>query len=136
VSPSARLKPLAFVLGVFVLGGVAGGAAMRAYTLDELRPSIAPTDRVQSRVAAMRRNLDLSDDQARKIEEVLRSQQPERERLNEPCKPELDALRDRTDARIDEVLSAEQRVRYAEYRERWRSGSKRAERPRSEAPRQ
>lgn len=122
---SGRLKPVAFVLGIFVLGGIAGGAAMRAYTLDELRPGVA-TDRVQARVEAMRRNLDLSDDQARKIEDILRSQEPERDRFNEPCKAELDSLRDRTDARIDDVLSTDQRARNAEYRERWRtSGAKR-----------
>jgi len=113
----ARLKPLAFVLGVFLLGGVAGGAATRAYTMDELRPTIAPTDRVKFKVDTMRRDLDLSDDQARQIEEILRSVRSDRERVIKPCKPDLDELRESTHTRIHEVLNAKQRVRHDELHE-------------------
>ena len=124
VSPrprTSRLKALALLLCVFALGGVTGIGATRAYMLRELRSAMGGPpgeSRAHFRLEAMRRRLDLDDDQVQKLQVVLDQVEDEREGLIEPCRPGLDDLRARTDARIQAVLRPDQLARYEEMRER------------------
>lgn len=120
----ARFKPIAVIVAVFLLGGVAGGAATRAYTLDELRPSVAPGDRLHSKVRALQRDLDLSDAQVEEVTRILSSVEGDRQVLIKPCKPALNELHERTHARIHEVLNEKQRARHDELHELLEAASK------------
>lgn len=112
-----RTKAGIVLVSVFLLGGVAGAAASRAMVLHQLRSTMdAPPSQARAhfRLEAMRRHLDLSDDQVKKLETILGAAETEREARMEPCRPALDELRTRTDAQILEVLTPDQRVRYQE----------------------
>ncbi|WP_434044527.1 MULTISPECIES: hypothetical protein [Sorangium] len=113
----ARWKPLAVLAAVFLFGGVAGAAIGRSTALSDLEATLRrpPTEaRAQFRLRAMRRHLDLTRDQVRELKATLAEAESERERLLAECRPALDELRDRTDARVKSALTPEQRARYEE----------------------
>jgi Spy/CpxP family protein refolding chaperone len=110
-----RLQAIAVLLGIFLLGGGAGAAAQRAMMLRDLRHSMGgpPTKaRARWRLEAMDRRLDLSDEQRSKLETILTESHEERHRVMGECKPAMDELRKKTDARIAEVLTAEQKKKH------------------------
>lgn len=121
-SPKARrwtrLKPVAFVVGVFLLGGVCGAGLTRALMFREVHQVMdgPPSEaRAHFRMQAMRRHLDLDDVQAVKIEQILGESEAERDKIAQPCKPGFDELRTRTDSRIREVLRPDQREAYEKF---------------------
>jgi hypothetical protein len=113
---SPKVKAALVLTGVFVLGGVAGAGASRLYTFHRFSKlmSAPPDQRSRFRMEVLRHELDLDDAQATKIEGILHDADPEREKAGEPCKVELEALRQRTDAKISEVLRPDQRGRFEE----------------------
>ncbi|WP_437812596.1 hypothetical protein [Sorangium sp. So ce1078] len=114
----ARWKPLAVLAAVFLLGGVAGAALGRGMALRDLEATFRgpPAEaRAQFRLRAMRRHLDLTDGQVRELRSTLAEAETERDRLLSECRPALDALRDRTDARVKSVLTPDQLTRYEEF---------------------
>ncbi|AUX48678.1 hypothetical protein SOCE26_102190 [Sorangium cellulosum] len=116
-APPGRWKPLAVLAAVFLFGGVAGTAIGRATAFRDLETTFRgpPTEaRAQFRLRAMRRQLDLTDDQVRELRATLAEAEAEREKLLSECRPALDALRDRTDASVKGVLTPDQRARYEE----------------------
>lgn len=115
----AKLKPLLGVAGVFALGGVAGAAAARAYTLEEVKPRPG-VSRAELRVDAMRRNLSLDQRQVDAILPIVQDSEEARRKAQGPCQADLDAVRAASDAKIRELLSADQRARYDEQSARWR----------------
>lgn len=115
---AARWKPVAVLIAVFLFGGVAGAALGHGVTLHHLRATFrrpAAEARAQFRLEAMRRRLDLTDAQVSEIEAILAEAELEREKLLAACRPGLDALRDRADARVKGVLTAEQRAQYEQF---------------------
>lgn len=121
---SPRAKSALVLIGVFALGGVSGAAGMRAYGIQQFRSAVdSPGDaRAKLRLEAMRRKLDLSDDQVAKIEVILKETEPVRDEKIQPCKGGLEEVREKTDARILEVLDEGQRERFRELQERRRMG--------------
>ena len=118
-----RLEAIAVLVGVFVLGGAAGAALMRTHMLSDMRAAFDfPPIKVRARfrLEAMRRNLDLTPEQDAKIQQILRESEDERESAVAECRPEMQAIRQRTKQRIDEVLTAEQRAQHEELLERFR----------------
>lgn len=118
---SPKVRSVLLLCAVFGLGGVAGAAASRAWTFREIRGSFGrgpPEARARMRLEAMRHHLDLTDAQTSEVDGILREAEAERERLIEPCRGGLDALRDRTDAKIRDRLQPEQRARFEEVRKR------------------
>jgi Spy/CpxP family protein refolding chaperone len=118
-----RYKPIAILLAVFALGAVAGVGGMRAFELRELEGTMGrpPSEaRARFRLEAMRRRLDLSDEQQTKLEAILRAAEDERERALASCRPGLDSLRDKTDAEIEAILTPEQREEHRRFVERRR----------------
>lgn len=113
---SARV--IAVLVGVFAFGVVAGGFAGRAFTLSEFRKTISGPpgeQRARWRIEAMKREMDLSDQQITQIGSIMKAGEPDREAAMKACKPEVDALRERTDAQILEVLTPAQRPKYTEF---------------------
>lgn len=116
-------KPIAILVAVFVLGGAAGAAVTWAVAVRDLRATMEnPPDqaRAKFKLEAMRRHLDLDDEQVAKLEAIFEEAGREKDAAIEGCRPALDELRQRTSARIDEVLTEEQRKKHAEMRQRMR----------------
>jgi len=116
-----KLRPVLVLVGVFLLGGLSGLAVGRATANRELAHSLRrpPEElRAQMRLEGMRRHLDLRDEQVAALETLLREAELERARLVEPCQPELEALRERTDAGVRALLDEEQRRRFDEHLQR------------------
>lgn len=112
----------AFV-GVFALGAVAGIGGTRAYMFKELgSPFEGPPreTRARLRIESMRRQLDLSPDQVKKIRTILHDVDGDFENATKPCRDELDALHKRTNERIVESLDAAQVIKFQEFEERMR----------------
>lgn len=107
----------AFV-GVFALGAVAGAGGARAYMFKEFAtPFEGPPReaRARFRMEAMRRQLDLSPDQVKKIRTILQNSEGELEAAMKPCRDELDALHKRTNDRITESLEPAQVVKFRDF---------------------
>jgi Spy/CpxP family protein refolding chaperone len=114
---SSRWKPAAILAAVFLFGGVAGVAIGRMTAIRDLQSTFRgpPTEaRAHFRLEAMRRHLDLTDDQVRRLEVVFSETEAEREKLLDACRPGLDALRDQTTSRVNEILTPEQKARHEE----------------------
>jgi hypothetical protein len=110
-----RAKAAAVLVAVFVLGGVAGGAVGRITAIREMRRMVEgppPEARARFRLEAMRRHLDLRDDQVARLREIMAAADAERDELMKTCGPELEELRRRTDTRVREVLDEGQRKRF------------------------
>lgn len=131
---SSRVKPIAILVAVFLLGGVAGGALTWGIAVRDLRATMhrPPSEaRAKFRLEAMKRHLDLTEEQAQKLEAVFEESWREHEQAVGKCKPALDELRARTSSQIDEILTPEQREKYAAMRERMRErfGKKHGKKP-------
>lgn len=119
-----KAKSALVLIGVFAFGGVSGAAAMRAYGIQQFRVAAdeSPFEaRAKLRLDAMRRRLDLTDEQVAKIQVILADAERQREADIGPCKGKLDEVREATDGRILEVLDEAQREKFREYRERKRA---------------
>lgn len=121
---SPRAKSALVLMGVFALGGVSGAAGMRAYGIQQFRAAVdSPGEaRAKFRLEAMRKKLDLTDEQVAKIEIILKDAEVLRDERIQPCKGGLDEIREKTDARINEILDERQRERFREFQERRRAG--------------
>lgn len=115
----ARAKLMAAAAVVFVLGAVAGGGAVYAYTRSDYA-LLASDDsgelRERRRLAALQRELDLDEPQAEKVRAVLQRYRPERRRLLratfEQCGKPLEAQKARLDAEIRALLRPDQHARF------------------------
>jgi Spy/CpxP family protein refolding chaperone len=117
-----KLRAAAVLGAVFALGGVTGAGVMRWQMADELSSTLKlpPHEaRARFRLRAMRHHLNLNDEQAAKIETILLEADRERGEIATPCRPTLDAQRERVRQKIDEVLTPEQRREHQALRERW-----------------
>lgn len=113
----SRWKALAVLAAVFVFGGVAGAAVGRITALREMGKMMEgppPEARARFRLEAMRRHLKLRDDQVERVRAVLAEADTERDQLMASCGPQLDELRQRTDAKLRAILDEEQQKRYDE----------------------
>jgi Spy/CpxP family protein refolding chaperone len=112
---ASRGKAIAMLLAAVLLGGAAGAALMRAHMHSDLRSRMGHSSeksRTRFRVEAMKRRLDLSDDQTIKIEAIFEEMGPERREAMSACKPKLDATRDKVRTRINAVLTPEQQQKH------------------------
>jgi len=135
---ASRLKVIAILVGVFLLGGGVGGALMHMHGLRSMRHTMGgpPTKaRARFRLQAMTRHLDLDDDQRTKIEAILREGEQERERLMVDVRPELDKLRQSMNSRINAVLTPEQQAKHKVMLERLRKRRNRRRGKRRRGPR-
>lgn len=112
---AARGKAIAVLAAVFLLGGVAGAGLGRMSAMRDLRHVMqGPPEQARAnfRLEVLRRHLELNDGQTEKIRSIFAEADGEREKLMATCGPGLDDLRKRTDARVREVLTEDQRKRF------------------------
>jgi hypothetical protein len=122
----ARLKAAAVLGAVFLLGGLTGGAVERVRVARELGRIMdgPPREaRTRFRMEALRRHLELRDDQVAPVRAVLDQGEADRDEAMKGCGPGLDELHRRTDARLRELLDDEQKKRLdaleARHRRHW-----------------
>jgi Spy/CpxP family protein refolding chaperone len=119
---SPKVKVYGVVLGIFVLGAGAGGAAgyavaskRLAEALGDDRPALGDARRA---VAAMSRDLDLSREQRQKVRDILERHRGENRELKrgmvDKCGGDLKSLRQRVDGEIRGVLEPTQQKRFDE----------------------
>jgi protein CpxP len=103
---------------------------------------IDPAQRVERRVGMLTERLQLSTQQATQIRQILTQEQTDLQAVwqkaegaasRDALRPEIQAIRQRAEQRIDSVLTTEQRAKYTELREQMRQrrerGGERGERP-------
>ncbi|HVF50965.1 MAG TPA: hypothetical protein VNA19_12805 [Pyrinomonadaceae bacterium] len=111
---STRLKIWLVVLGVFVLGCVTGAALDSAYRLrstgdrHEGRGGRRGGGGKQDIFESMKRDLNLSEQQATEIRAILDQTRNEYRALRAEVRPRYDALRQNSRTRIRALLNAEQ----------------------------
>lgn len=122
---SPKLKIYGIVLGIFVLGAGAGGAAGYAVASKQLaevlrddRPGLGDA----RRFAAIARELDLTRDQRKQVRDIMERHRDENRQLMravaEKCGGDLQSLRERVDAEIRAVLTPDQQKRFQELTEK------------------
>jgi hypothetical protein len=107
------------LLGVFLLGAVAGGGAMYAFTRSDyvlLASDDSGELRERRRFAALSRELALDDAQGERVRAILQRYRPERRRLVratfEQCGQPLHEQKLKMDGEIRALLRPDQRPRF------------------------
>lgn len=111
----ARIVSVALLVGVFALGAVAGGFAMRTYQQRRWARELAGPPahaRMRFRMDALARQLGLSAAQRDRVWKIIQSHEDERRKLVESCAPGFRALRKEIQGEIRAVLTPDQRVRF------------------------
>jgi Spy/CpxP family protein refolding chaperone len=101
----------------FTLGGVAGAFGMRAHVFRGFADRMhGPPGRarMEFRLEAMSRELDLSQEQRDKVRKVFESHEQERRALFDRCAPEQRALTEKINAEVRALLSPEQQKKHDE----------------------
>jgi Spy/CpxP family protein refolding chaperone len=101
---------------VLAAGAVLALAATRAATLADENP--AKGDRIQHRVERMKQQLNLTDDQARQIEQIFREARPQGEADREAMRERHKKIHDQ----IQSVLTPEQREKMEQMKKEHRGG--------------
>jgi Spy/CpxP family protein refolding chaperone len=133
-----RFKAYGLLIGVFLLGSVAGAGASWAISQRDIARDIEgialgerePFER--RRLHGLSRKLDLSSEQEQRIQAIFRKHRRSRLQitrdLRERCGEPLRQHKARLDAEIKSVLTAEQRLRFEELiqkQEKWFSERRR-----------
>lgn len=113
VRGKARLKIWAVLIGIFLLGGVTGAALDGVYRSRAVagRPEARHRD-PEEQFATMRRELNLSDEQATAIRAILEESRAEFRTLRAEVKPRYDEVRQRARTRMRALLNPEQQQRF------------------------
>lgn len=108
------------LVAAFALGAVAGGFGLRAVQLDGVNSLMrGPTPEARKKFMAevFRRRLDLNDEQAEQVKKVFEDHEAERREAFEQCRPQHEAIKDKISAKIDAILTPEQREKHRQLRE-------------------
>jgi Spy/CpxP family protein refolding chaperone len=122
---ASKLKIYGIVLGIFVLGAGAGGAAGYAVAskrIAEVLGNERPEAHEERRFEALAKELDLTREQRKKVRSIMERHRDENRQATkavfEKCGTELQDLRSRVDTEIRGVLSEEQQKRFGELMEK------------------
>jgi Spy/CpxP family protein refolding chaperone len=110
-----RLRSVALLVLAFALGGVAGAFGMRAHVFRGFADRMhGPPGRarMEFRLEAMSRELDLTKDQRDQVKKVLEGHEQERRATFDRCAPEQRLLMDKVDSEIRALLTPEQQTKH------------------------
>jgi len=110
-----KLGAVGALIAAFALGAVAGGFGMRGHVLGGFAKRMhGPPGRarMEFRLEAMTRQLDLSPDQRDRIQKIFDAHEDERRNAFDRCAPELKTLQEKVDEEIRAVLTPEQRAKH------------------------
>jgi len=112
-----KIGAILALVAAFALGAVAGGFGMRGYVLNGFARDLHGSPgkaRMQFRLEAMARKLDLDAQQRDKIQRIFEAHEDERRQTFERCAPEHRALKSKVDAEIRAILTPEQQKKFDE----------------------
>ena len=118
---------------IFLAGGVTGGIVVRTYAPKVVkRTHVSPPlpishDRRQEYIAKLDRELELTDEQQVKIEQILAASQKRMKQIWEPFEPQVKEEYRRTRREIFEVLTPEQQVEMKSWRKWDNKGEKKGD---------
>lgn len=114
---SSRLRVALYLLLVFVSGVVVGALGHRFWALQhvEARPR-DPKEFRRRYVEEMRTRLHLTEEQLRKLNEILDVTDARFRQVRERMRPEMNAIQEDHANRVRAILSDEQRVEYEKLR--------------------
>lgn len=133
---SSRLRVVLYLLLVFASGVVVGALGHRFWALQEVeaRPR-SPQEFRRRYVEEMRTRLHLTDEQLRKLNEILDVTDARYREVRERMRPEMNAIQEEHANRVRAILTDEQRVEYEKLRaERERRRKKEGGPPRGPRP--
>lgn len=108
---------------LIIATGLAFGLATAVFAQEATAPSDRAEQRAQRRVDHLAEKLGLTEAQKLEVQAIFSEQAAARQEMHERHKAERDALREQGDAKLSQVLSAEQKAQLdelrAERRERW-----------------
>ena len=104
-----KLKIIAAVLGIFVLGCATGAALDSAY---RIRAAGHGRQGKQDFFEHLQRNLNLNDQQATQIRAIVSETRESYRQLRTEVNPQYDAIRQRARARIRALLTPEQQQKF------------------------
>ena len=120
---------------VFVCGGIVGAFGYRLYTVSGVSANVGQRNPEEFRkrfMADLRSRLQLSDDQAAKLEAIMDETRMRVRAARSTIEPELQKIRDDQKQRISELLSASQQAEWQKIldeRQRKREGKKKRDLP-------
>jgi len=116
---NAKLKGALVLVGVFVLGALAGGAGMRTWMQREQAEEITqgPGRRLERRhLRALVRTLNLTRHQRDQVETIMQKHRPERDRLlqelSDNCGAPMQEHKQKIDSEIRVLLNPDQQQRF------------------------
>jgi len=112
-----RTTALGLVAVVFVVGLAAG--VLGARLLGDRTDGGRNIDSPPFQRYFTHRNLGLSDEQQRRMDEIFADQREKFQAVHRNLRPEVEALMDETQAEIEAVLTPEQLERFRARRNRW-----------------
>ncbi len=128
-----KMTKLAF--GAVLAAGLAMAPQANAQSEQQGRPDrpgrgerMDPAQRIERRVSMLTERLQLSEQQATQIRQILTDESTQMRALfekaqgadRESVRPQMQSLREGTEKKIDAILTASQRQKYAELREQMR----------------
>ena len=121
-----RWQALIALTGLFLLGIVAGGLGAHLYYARALDRPPGPPPFFGGRMGPhLERRLDLTPEQGEQLRQVLEESRREAEAMRHEMAPRMRQVMERAEQRLQEILTAEQRQRFAELRRNHRRRSDR-----------
>ncbi|HMF57295.1 MAG TPA: hypothetical protein VK619_13210 [Pyrinomonadaceae bacterium] len=107
-----KLKVMAAVLSVFVLGCLTGAALDSAYRLRARGQGRPSTQGKQEFFESLKSNLNLNDQQAAQIRAIIEETRDNYRQLRTEVSPQYDAIRQRARTRIRALLMPDQQQKF------------------------
>ena len=121
-----RWQALVALLGLFVLGVVSGGLGAHLYYARALDRPPGPPPFFGGRLGPrLERHLELTPEQGEQLRDILDETRREAEALRRDLAPRMREVLERSEERIREILTPEQRQRFEEIRRQHRRRSDR-----------
>ena len=109
---NTRLKVVAAVLSIFVLGCVTGAALASAYRLRAVGQGRPCPPAHQDFFESLQRNLNLNDQQATQIRAIIEETRDNYRQLRTEVNPKYDAIRQHARTRIRALLTSDQQQKF------------------------
>jgi hypothetical protein len=119
---SPKLKWIVFIAVIFLIGDVFGflsGQVYQRYQMQQRRRARGgPPPGPQNFIADLKQRLNLTKDQATKIENILEANRKKIEQELAPFREKAQTIREEVETQIEAVLTPEQKVKYMQFRDK------------------